>query len=714
MIRVSFGRMALLVSLLFLGAVLWATTSLATPPLLEPFTPEPFPFSDRYPAEVMLRARQDVATLARLGIDVDGIRPVDETHLFPRPDAAFEPLIATVYINQEEAERLALEGLAATPIPNESLRAFRLYGPGSNAPNAWPTFAQFVTRMQALAAAHPDIVRMISIGQSVLGRDIWMLKISDNPDVEEDEPEVKYTSTVHGHEGVGTEMTIRLAELLANSYGTDPDLTALVDEMEIWLCPVHNPDGYVAGSRYNAHGVDLNRDFPDRITDPVDDPAGREPETQAFMYFGYDHRFVMGANYHTGARVVNYPWDSVVASNPDLAPDDALYYDYSVGYAVRNSMIWNGGFPNGVTRGWEWYIIRGGMQDWAYHWRGEHHVTIELSDSQPPPYEQMNTYWDANREAMLWWMQRALTGVRGLVTDAHTGAPLDATVDVLEIGKPVRTDPDVGDYHRLLLPGSYTLKCSADGYLDQAWAVEVVSGTATIQDCALLPESAYDASVADSEASGAPGETVTHTFTITNLGTVSDSYTVGLTPGVWPATLMEPQVGPLAPQAAGQIHVMVDIPQQPAVRSALTSDLFTLSVTSAGDPQVRAEVRGTTHAVAELSVALAAESSSLAALAGSFVTFTLAVTNTGGYTDTYTLSLTGQGWAALLVPTHTLSLGPDQSAKAWVLVEIPAGASGQTDTVTVTITSGWDAQIYAEERLVTMRAWGIYLPLIRK
>ncbi len=46
------------------------------------------------------------------------------------------------------------------------------------------------------------------------------------------------------------------------------------------------------------------------------------------MYWGYDHRFVMGANYHGGAAVVNYPWDAIAdPDNPEYAPDDALYYE---------------------------------------------------------------------------------------------------------------------------------------------------------------------------------------------------------------------------------------------------------------------------------------------------------------------------------------------------------------------------------------------------
>lgn len=444
--------------------------------------PEPFPYSSRYPAEVTLASADDLATLVRLEIDIGHVRTEYEFLPYPDLEEPFETLVATVYVNEDEVALLAAEGLVAIPIPNESLRAWKTYGPGTGGPEAWPSFEDFVDRMEGIAATHPDLVRMVSIGQSVLGHEIWMLKISDNPDLEEDEPEFKYTSTVHGNEAVGTEMTLRLAELLTQSYGSDPELTALVDEMEIWLCPIHNPDGYVAGSRFNAHGIDLNRDFPDRITEPIDDPSGREPETQAFMYFGYEHRFVMGANYHTGALVVNYPWDSV-PSPPDYAPDDALFYEYSVGYASRNPMIWNAGWPGPVTRGWEWYIIRGGMQDWAYHWRGEHHVTIENSYSQPPPYNQMDAYWDAERPAMVWWMGRALEGVRGLVTDGVTGLPLDASVDLVEIGKEVRTDPDVGDYHRLALPGTYTVLCRAEGYEDQLWAVEVAEGSATVQHC---------------------------------------------------------------------------------------------------------------------------------------------------------------------------------------------------------------------------------------
>jgi hypothetical protein len=678
------------------------------PMAAEEIEPEPFPFSDRYPAEIALRSAEMLETLVRLGIDIGNVRPLDPDQGFPAAGAPFELLVATVYVSPAEERLLEALGMEVRPIPNESVRAFREYGPGSGAPDAWPTYEDFVARMQGIADTYPDLVRMVSIGQSVLGREIWMLKISDNPDEEEDEPELKYTSTVHGNEGVGTEMTIRLAELLTESYDVDPDLTELVNEMEIWLCPIHNPDGYVAGNRYNANGVDLNRDFPDRITDPFDDPAGREPETQAFMYFGYDHRFVMGANYHTGALVVNVPWDSIIEGFPEYAPDDEIFIEYGIGYAERNPMIWNGGFPNGITRGWEWYIIRGGMQDWAYHWQGEHHVTIENSSQQPPPYNQMDTYWDAEREAMIWWMGRALTGVRGLVTDAFSGAPLDAMVDVVQIGKPVRTDPDVGDYHRLLLPGTYTITCAVEGYVPQVWAVEVISGTATVQDCALDRVSPYGVEASSSEAMGEPGSIITHTLAITNVGVVSDSYSLALTPGGWPASLLDEQVGPLEPLGVGYVQVEVEVPTRPVE----VSDLFSLTVTSVASSAVGVETYGISHALIEAGIELIVVGpDSQGGAAGAVVGYQLVLTNTGNTSDECSITTDEESWPVVVSPTQVV-LAPAAGASLFVWVTVPDGPVGESDTVVVRGTSGWDGEVYAEQPLVTMRLRGLFLPVV--
>ncbi len=448
-------------------------------PLWAPGDPDPtIPFSDRYPAAILAATRDDARAIVETGIDVESVRPVDGRWLVrANIDAAEERDLARF-----DREILKLRNLTLEARRDAELRGER----------AWPTWAEYEGWMQAVAAAHPDICRLVSLGASVQGRNLWCLKISDNPDLEEDEPEFKYSSSIHGDEVTGMELCRRLISLLTDSYGVDPTLTSYVDQMEIWICPMHNPDGFVAVSRYNAHGVDLNRTFPDPVTDPYDDPAGREPEVQHFMYFGYDHRFNLSANYHGGALVVNYPWDCQAA----YTPDDDMIREFSLGYAALNPPMYNNPeFPQGVTIGWAWYIIHGGMQDWCYEWRSDIDVTIEVSETKWPNWTLMDQFWNENRDAMLYYMSRALLGVRGIVTDAETGEPLDATIDVVQIGKTIRTDPDVGDYHRLLLPGTYTLHAEAFGYLPQTIpGIVVGSGGATRRDIQMVPLPSYQVS----------------------------------------------------------------------------------------------------------------------------------------------------------------------------------------------------------------------------
>jgi carboxypeptidase D len=466
-----------------MGALLTLAPSLATAslqadiPLPTPVQPEPYPNSDIYAAVVYLASQHDLQILYALNIDFEDLRPVTG---MPIGTGAYVPAIATVYINPGQADALIQQGLTPVPIPNEGYRSFLDHGPGTKSPPGWPTFEQYVARMQALEAAHPNIVDLVQIGTSVEGRGLYCMEVTEMSGLAAYGPEFKYTANHHGDETTGIEMTMRLAEYLANNYGTDPLITDLVDKMEIWLCPIYNPDGYVHGTRYNYNGVDLNRDFPDRFTDPIDNPAGREPETQAFMNFGYAHRFVMGANYHGGEQVLNYPFDAIANPNkPEYAPDDSLFYTFGIGYTSRNPDLWNNpAFPHGITRGWEWYMINGGMQDWAYYYHGEHHVTLEISWEKSPGFNTMDGFWDRNREAMLWWMQQAGTGLAGLVLDARDTSPLDATVTLVGRGLPntIRTDPEVGDYHRVISAGLYTLRASAVGYHEQSMEVLVNNG----------------------------------------------------------------------------------------------------------------------------------------------------------------------------------------------------------------------------------------------
>ena len=136
---------------------------------------------------------------------------------------------------------------------------------------------------------------------------------------------------MHGDEPVGMEMNFYFIQHLLENYGSDTRVTNLVNSTDIWIVPNMNWDGYSrAGGawRWNANGVDLNRNFPEwtttsfssdtntsaRMETCSDGPAPQtallQAETVAIMNFRKAHRFVASANFHTGDLVVNYPWDT--------------------------------------------------------------------------------------------------------------------------------------------------------------------------------------------------------------------------------------------------------------------------------------------------------------------------------------------------------------------------------------------------------------------
>lgn len=461
------------------------------------------PFDPLDWSDVLVRnvTRSDVTRLTLAGIDVQSVQGTT----------------AMLYLSTKQFGELRGQGYDLLQLPRA--------GAGVDHTN-YHTYLDLTSDLQAIAAAHPTICQLVSIGSSVQGRQLWFMKISDHVTLEEDEPEFKFISSMHGDEVVGIELCLELIDLLTSSYGTDPQVTALVDGLEIWIMPMMNPDGTTAHSRYNAQGLDLNRTFPDRVNDPVNTTTGRPLEVQHVMNWAFAHSPVLSANFHGGARVVNYPYDS--DPNPfasySACPDDDVFIQQSLTYSRLNLPMYNSSsFAQGITNGIAWYLVYGGMQDWNYVWQGCNEVTIELGNTKWPAYSQIAALWNDNRAAMLAYMELSLRGVRGLVTDLATGAPLAATVQVAARSHDVYTDPGVGDYHRLLLPGTYALTCSAQGYVSQTvTGVTVGAGHATRLDFALVP-TGFNPPVPDIRINGADGP-------LTQPWTVPVSLTVSLAP----------------------------------------------------------------------------------------------------------------------------------------------------------------------------------------
>jgi carboxypeptidase D len=274
----------------------------------------------------------------------------------------------------------------------------------------YPTPEAVEKDLKAIAQKFPDLTKLYSIGKSVKNRNLWVMKLSRNAKVDDDRPEFKYIANMHGDEIVGREVMIRFIKDCTENYGKDPRLTTLLDKFQIHILVSMNPDGAAASTRGNGNRADLNRDFPDFSTKDDQDTFGnREPETIAVMKWQAEHKFKLSANFHGGSEVVNYPWDTI----PDRFPQDSLMKELSHEYAQNAPYIAaSTTFENGITNGYAWYEVDGGMQDWSIYWRKDFQVTIELSNKKWPDYSTIDYYYEQNRTALIRFIERIETLVR--------------------------------------------------------------------------------------------------------------------------------------------------------------------------------------------------------------------------------------------------------------------------------------------------------------
>uniref|UniRef100_A0A8C9YR82 Carboxypeptidase D n=1 Tax=Sander lucioperca TaxID=283035 RepID=A0A8C9YR82_SANLU len=347
----------------------------------------------------------------------------------------------------------------------------------------------------------PSIVHLYKIGRSVEDRELYVMVISDNPTVHEHgEPEFKYIANMHGNEVVGRELLLNLIEYLCRNYGTDPEVTQLVNNTRIHIMPSMNPDGYEVATegdikgykgRNNSNNFDLNRNFPDQfitITEP------RQPETIAVMNWLKSIPFVLSANLHGGSLVVNYPYDDDKQglSRYSQSPDDKVFQQVSRAYSQENPFMHNGHpcqdlyqdeyFEDGITNGAKWYNVPGGMQDWNYLNTNCFEVTIELGCVKYPMAKDLPQYWEQNRRALLQFIHQVHSGVKGTVSDMRDGTGIpNATISVEDIDHNITT-AHTGDYWRLLVPGTYYITASAHGYTPMRTYVTVPKGRVEVLD----------------------------------------------------------------------------------------------------------------------------------------------------------------------------------------------------------------------------------------
>ncbi|WP_052461215.1 M14 family zinc carboxypeptidase [Psychroserpens mesophilus] len=411
--------------------------------------------------------------------------------------------------------------------------------------SSYPTYAEYAQQMQDFEDDYPALVEKISIGTTGQGdKELLFVKISDNVSVDEKEPKLMFTSSMHGDEIAGYPMMLTLIDYILTVYsnpGHSDHLRVknLVENTELWINPSANPDGtyhnsanntsVVNARRGNGNNIDLNRNYPDNVAGPHDDGNAYQTETIAFMNFADAHNFVLSANFHGGTELVNYPFDNAYVSQYEHADGDWFEY-VGVEYATHCQTDANSGntssptytnkasymtddddsnvFPSpGVTHGAEWYRVYGGRQDYMNFYQQCREITIELSDQKILQESLLDDYWYYNRDALLDYLTQGTYGFRGDVVDATNNSLAIEGVKVTIVGhdaygSEVYTDTQ-GDYYRPIKAGTYDLLFEAPCYQSVTVTGQTIADgtTVVLADVQMTPLSTVPTGLAASNVS---------------------------------------------------------------------------------------------------------------------------------------------------------------------------------------------------------------------
>ena len=253
--------------------------------------------------------------------------------------------------------------------------------------------------LASIEETYPDIAKVHVIGTSLEERNISAIKISDQVGSEENEGEILFLGCHHAREWISVEVPLMLAKFLTDNYSTDPDIKALVDNSDIWIVPIVNPDGleysiYVyrywrknrRDNRDGTYGVDLNRNYdfkwgfdnqgssPDSISQVFRGQSPfSEPETQAIRELVDKHDFKALVSYHNFSQVILYPW----GYKAEPSQIDDLLYTLSQAMSERIQAV-HGRIYDYGRAGSTLYLTNGDTTDWALGVYAIPSFTIEL------------------------------------------------------------------------------------------------------------------------------------------------------------------------------------------------------------------------------------------------------------------------------------------------------------------------------------------------
>jgi carboxypeptidase T len=392
---------------------------------------------------------------------VTGVRDAAARSIVARTGAGiFEVGHDYVLLEATPEETAALTRLGFTMVKIDTQDQYDALFPPAD--SNYHDYAEMLAELQQAALDHPSIFSLFSIGVSYEGRTIWAGKISDNVNVDENEPEVLFTHHQHAREHLTVEMGLYTLRILTDEYGSNPQITSLVDGREIWFVFDMNPDGgeydiatgsYVSWRKnrqpnpgFTAIGTDLNRNWGYRwgccggssgtaSSDTYRGPSAfSAPETQLVRDFvasrvvGGTQQIKTHIDFHTYAELVMWPYGYTLTDLPSDMTQDDLDTFVNIGQSMAAT---NGYTPQQMS---DLYITDGTINDWLY---GVHHVFSFIFEMYPvtsgqggfyPPDEVIPAQTSRNRAAVLYLLEQspcvyAVIGKQGQYCNQPPAAP---------------------------------------------------------------------------------------------------------------------------------------------------------------------------------------------------------------------------------------------------------------------------------------------------
>lgn len=335
---------------------------------------------------------QDMTILHQAGINYM-VEIEDLSAYYVARNAGFSP---------EDAMQEAMRASSDYPVP---------YGFELGSCGGFSNIEQCYDHLDNMRSLYPNLITIKEPVSDLItheGRTMYYVKISDNPEENEDEPQVLYTGMHHAREPIGMQHLLFYMYYILDKYETDATIRDLIDNTEMYFIPIMNVDGYMQNITSNPNGggmwrknkrinsgsvgVDLNRNYgfswgwdnegssPTPSSETYRGPSAfSEPETQMIKEFCESHNFKVALNYHSYSNLLLYAWGYI----PETTPDELVFSEYSKRMTVDNHYTYG---PGSTTI----YPSNGGSDDWMY---GEQDTKTKILAYTPEIGSNGDGFW---------------------------------------------------------------------------------------------------------------------------------------------------------------------------------------------------------------------------------------------------------------------------------------------------------------------------------